>query len=563
MMWQNSFFERIIMSDQNKQETNDNIATDRKPELGMLDKKETKEDPSTQAQAPEYHRGIVLYSDGGSRPNPGFAGWGAHGYLYTTEPSNKGSGLIKQLITPFGYVPNAGDAKQKHKVVQPLEYFDFFGTSGTNTSNNAAEVDALRHSLAHIKTYDVKSIQVFTDSEYLRRGAMEWLDSWKRRNWVRDDGTQISNAHNWQSLAKEIDSVKEKNIDFSIQWVKGHADNFGNIIADKLATIGVMHSVNEQPKNECAVSPAQGYWKSEVERHPFIHMRRGYFNSVSEFNTPGHYYLAEPGGDDFLIGKKVPESAYCVVRLLKPENVIETVKARQFEVANMINAVMMLRLDKVYNPDVYDYIEQHGKYTLLPASKSSLGLNFVDNKPVTIEMNPPGLCLRAIDNFQHLDEMLDRFLKPDDATPCFGYKVHPITDAFYNVVEKKVKKEVVAKHELKSDFGVGFKALKIDVTVPVLVDEQSPSVRVGEKVIRTDPKDNSGELDHRVLSIPLVLGLDLPGRNSLKHLEDLNPRINLITWHESVNSLRYACVVEVDSGIGIWSNYFADKILLK
>lgn len=550
MMWQNLFRERSIMSDQNKQEVKETTDTN-------------------------HHQGIVIYSDGGCRPNPGYAGWGAHGYLYTTEPSNKGSGLIKQLITPFGYVPNTGDAKQKHTVVQPLQYFDFFGTSGSNASNNAAEVDALRHSLAKLKTYDVKNIQVYTDSEYLRRGATEWLESWKRRNWVRDDGTPISNSSSWKGLAQEIDHVKQKNINFSIQWVKGHSDNFGNTIADKLATIGVLHSTNQQPRNECSVSPAQGYWKSDVERHPFIHMRRGYFNSVSEYNIPGHYYLAEPGGDDFLIGKKVPESAYCVVRLLKPENVIEIVKERQFEIANTINAVMMLRLDKIYNPEVYEYIEDHGKYTLLQASKSVLGLNFVDNKPVTIEMNPPGLCLRAIDNFQFLDEMLDRFLKPEESTSCFGYKAHDITDTLYKKVEKKVKKETVIKYELDPVFGVGFKSLSQEVIVSRLSDnipkgmkiegiELQPSDKFEVRLnAATDGGDVCDTANEQKISIPLVLGLDLPSRNSLKHLEDLNPKISLITWQESVNSLRYACVVEVDSGVGIWSNYFADKILLK
>lgn len=408
----------------------------------MSDKKELQEDASTQALEPEYQKGIVLYSDGGCRPNPGYAGWGAHGYLYTTEPSNKGPGIIKQLVTPYGYVPITGNAKDNHMVVQPLEYFDFFGTSGTHSSNNAAEIDALSHSLAKIKNYDVSKINVYTDSEYLRRGISEWMDSWKRRNWTRDDGTTISNSHNWKSLSSELDYIKDKNISFSIQWVKGHSDNFGNSIADKLATIGVLHSTNKLTKNECFISPAQGYWKSNVVKHPFIHMKRGYFNSIKEYNVPGCYYLAEPGDDDYLIGKRTPEAAYCVVRLLKPEDVIETVKERQYEISQNINAIMMLRLDKIYNPDIYDYISKHGKYTLMQGSNSNFGLNFVDNNPVTIEMNPPGLCIRAIDNFQYLDEILDRFLNPDQSFSNIIYSSHDITSNFYNKNEKKLKKRL-------------------------------------------------------------------------------------------------------------------------
>lgn len=502
----------------------------------MSDKKEV---PVTESES-DAQKGIVIYSDAGARPNPGYAGWGAHGYLYTTEPSNKGTGLIKQLLTPYGYVPNVADAKQKHDVVQPIEYFDFFGTCGSHYSNNAAEIDALSHSLAKIKDYDVSRINVYTDSEYVRRGVTEWLANWKRCNWTRSDGTVVSNAHNWKALSNELDYIKDKNIKFSIQWVKGHSDNFGNIIADKLATIGVMHSTDKQSKNECTITPAQGYWKKAVDRHPFMNMRRSYFNSVKEHNVPGCYYLAEPGGDDFLIGKKVPESAYCVLRLTQPENIIETIKERQYEVAQNINAVMLMRLDKVYNPEVYDYIQTHGRYTLLQGSSNNFGLNFIDNKPVTVEINPPGLCLRAIDNFQYLDEILDRFLNPGTDTNAFMYTAHDITSNFYKEIEKKVKKEMVIRHELKSEFGVGSKSIKINVDIP-----------------KYNAKDTV------TVIVPLVLGLDLPNRNGLKHIEDLHPKVSLMTWYESPSSIRYACIVQIDTGIGIWSNYCADRILIK
>jgi hypothetical protein len=90
---------------------------------------------------------------------------------------------------------------------------------------------------------------------------------------------------------------------------------------------------------------------------------------------------------------------------------------------------------------------------------------------------------------------------------------------------------------LKPEFGVGAKSLSVTITLSINgVDKE--------------------------ITVPLVLGLDIPPRNSLKHIEDLNPKINLITWQDSENSVRYASIVEIDSGIGIWSNYFADRLLL-
>ena len=37
--------------------------------------------------------GVVIYSDGGARPNPGYGGWGIHGYLY-----KKNDNITKPVI---------------------------------------------------------------------------------------------------------------------------------------------------------------------------------------------------------------------------------------------------------------------------------------------------------------------------------------------------------------------------------------------------------------------------------------------------------------------------------
>jgi hypothetical protein len=52
----------------------------------------------------------------------------------------------------------------------------------------------------------------------------------------------------------------------------------------------------------------------------------------------------------------------------------------------------------------------------------------------------------------------------------------------------------------------------------------------------------------------------MPPRNNLKKIEGLNPRVYLITWRESQQSIRYATVIVTDVGYGIWSNFFADRI---
>lgn len=491
----------------------------------------------------QHKEGIVLYTDGGCVPNPGCGGWGVHGYHYTTEPSQRGTGLASQVLTEKGYVPMS----QAKKVVgvTPLHYFDFFGVSGNQVSNNAAEVDALFFALERLKQYDkVKSIQVFTDSEYLRRGLTEWVRTWKARNWCREDGTPVPNAVHWQRLLAEVEALKLKSVDLVIDWVKGHNDDFGNTMADKLASIAVSYQVHGSSMSDFTVSPAQGYWKSDVVKHPFLNYRRMYFNSVAELNIVGHYYQADTEtDDDYILGKKTPETCYSVVRLKEPDNVIEKIKSHQFMVSNMVNAVMRMRLDKVFSPDVYPFVENHGRHTMRQTAKSTMGIDFVDRKPITIELNPAGLSLRSIESFSFLEDLLDKFIRCRDGqmteldkrSTC---RLHDVTDKFFEKVEKTKKKEVTITSLLRPEFGVGFKDLMVDVVV-----------------------DFNGVTTN--VKIPLILGADVLPRNSLKRIETMNPKIHLITWMESEHTLRYACVVEVDSGIGIWANFFANRVFLK
>ena len=46
--------------------------------------------------------GIVFYTDGGCKPNPGRVGWGCHGYMYSTLLDKQGSGLSSTSLQVRG-----------------------------------------------------------------------------------------------------------------------------------------------------------------------------------------------------------------------------------------------------------------------------------------------------------------------------------------------------------------------------------------------------------------------------------------------------------------------------
>lgn len=498
--------------------------------------------------------GVVLYTDGSARPNPGNIGWGCHGYLYEYKDLKKPIIAENHWITDKGYIAlkhakeikaNIEDSStiniKEINIVEPTHYFDFLGSSDEEGTNNKAEILALYNSLMKVSEYNPKHITVYTDSEYVKNGITDWCRNWERGNWIKPDGSPIINSKQWKETYNLILALKSNGVEFKIDWVRAHSDNFGNNLADILSVIGMNYSTARQPRVEFAVKEAKSYWKSEIEKHPFINFKRVYFNSVSKFNIAGQYFQADPGVNDFTIGKRIPETGFAIVKLDEKEYAIESVKEKQFEISNDQNAIIMMKLDRVYSKEIYPYLKEHGKYCLLD-SKNNLNVNFIDKKPVTVEMNPTGLSLRAIETFNFLEDLLTDFNKYrlegfDSETNGLKINAHDITHEFFKIEEKKVKKELVTKYVLKEELNVGTRDFKITI------------------------KEDYNGKNVSVL-IPLILGTDLLPRNSLKKLEDLSPKVFIITWRESINSIRYATIIECENAIGIWSNFFADRIFL-
>ena len=140
---------------------------------------------------------IKIYTDGACSGNPGKGGWGA---------------LIQE-----------NDNEKK------------LSGSELNTTNNRMELTAVIRALEH---YDeAKEIEVFTDSKYVMQGITEWIKNWKTNHWKTSQKKDVKNKDLWVLL----DSVSAKH-DIKWSWVKGHAGDYGNEIADKLATQAVLLS---------------------------------------------------------------------------------------------------------------------------------------------------------------------------------------------------------------------------------------------------------------------------------------------------------------------------------
>ncbi len=105
------------------------------------------------------------------------------------------------------------------------------------TTNNRME---LRAALAALQALNRPcTVEVRTDSEYLRRGITEWLPRWQRNGWRTQAREPVKNQDLWRALARALASHE-----VTWRWVKGHAGDELNERADRLAvnalnTIGV------------------------------------------------------------------------------------------------------------------------------------------------------------------------------------------------------------------------------------------------------------------------------------------------------------------------------------
>ena len=263
---------------------------------------------------------MVLYTDGGCGPtNPGNGEYGIHGYLYTSVKPKKGSGCSDHIPTADGYVSKE-EAKTKSIVeVTPIHYIDEFGSMLKPCTNNIAELLSTTHGLRHAHDYEISEVHILTDSEYVRKGMESWVDGWIANGWLKHDKTEPANVKYWKDLVEARDALINRGVKIRLTWVKGHSDEIddmhdvlGNIIADKLATLGVTAGTRGNTVNEKIVSNAEGYWKQTVEKHPFISNSRLFFNTVPESIRPGEYYLGECGKDEDMLGKKTADGAFAI-----------------------------------------------------------------------------------------------------------------------------------------------------------------------------------------------------------------------------------------------------------
>ena len=521
---------------------------------------------------------FVFYCDGSARPNPGYTGWGVHGYRYTEESSK-----IKKSYHPTGFIPTTHGYRPdspefKDQAVAVDHFYELFGSHSIANTNNVAEMQAIIQTLSFVTQMDafdqIQKLVLITDSSYTRRGLEEWCKNWVKNGWVKVDGNPVANSDLWKELYHLKTKVEETIPYFKVEWVKGHAGEPGNEMADQLADMGVNisllygASIADQPQIHRCSFEANKYWNYSIDRHPLLHFKRLYFNN-SEINKPSGdylfkepeevYYLADTGKDDNLFGTGNQDHAFAVIHIPKEvDPIINLVKKVHREAAQDATGVVMMRLDKLYKPSIHRLIDAHKRHSLVPKVKSRINVNFLDDTPITEEVFPPGQIFRAISIFTTLEQLLVAYtnLSSDEEqrekfenekhviwpTPQSGsVYFQEITELFYESLTKKNQTFL----NLRKDIPQGKTVISLNLSF----------------------KPTTASDRELKASLPILLGADLPPRNSLKRIETENPKISIVFW--PIGDLIYQCayIVETrnannESDIkGIWTNYFSNTFI--
>ena len=165
-----------------------------------------------------------IYTDGACSGNPGPGGWGV--VIYFADGA-------------------------RHEL----------GGSATHTTNNRMELQAAIAGLqfVHQLPEQLRSVSIYTDSEYVKKGITQWLAGWKRKDWKTAKGQAVLNQDLWQQL----DQLNRSWIDW--HYVKAHAGHEGN---ERCDTIARAFSLGQTPTLTQAELPVAPEFASDLADLP-------------------------------------------------------------------------------------------------------------------------------------------------------------------------------------------------------------------------------------------------------------------------------------------------------
>ena len=138
----------------------------------------------------ETGRIVEIFTDGACSGNPGPGGWGAVLQYGATVKELKGGAPI--------------------------------------TTNNQMELTAAIEALNALKR--PVTVELHTDSSYVKDGLTKWIHGWKKNGWRTADKKPVKNLDLWQRLERAVERHE-----IAWEWVRAHAGHPETERADSIA----------------------------------------------------------------------------------------------------------------------------------------------------------------------------------------------------------------------------------------------------------------------------------------------------------------------------------------
>lgn len=482
----------------------------------------------------------VLYSDGGFHSNERAGGWGVHGYVYdTTEQPKKGSGNPKSTPTAEGY----SEGKNETAAVKVINYVDSFGSVVNARSNNQTELLATKNALSYILDKKIPETIIYSDSKYVVEGINKYLPKWKKANFTKSTGEEVSNKSDWMAVDALLNELSQANSEVKLAWIKGHNGNVGNELADKWASKGNCLAINGTDKIYKFEDPADGYWKVTPSQNRMFDQSKWYLSSLSDDRLTSKcgrtiYYLGDHG-DDEDVGKPQSDSSNSVIYVKETIPVLDEVRKQVIaRDPSQYGRLFVGALRNILNGNVTEDIMRFG-LDVFRSNPSNHSLATNNKLPVLFHQTPTGLSFYNIDNLEILRNILDEYLAGDKSII-----VTDLTDLLYEVSEKK---------------GVTVRTLRKEISNTV----KFLDVAVKYNLSLASELRKMTDVPTKTSKLRLIVGSDIISRNALSALADSVKRVVVLTWRESDSVFRYATVIETEEDIGIWANPFGNFKLVK
>lgn len=485
--------------------------------------------------------GVVIYTDGGAEPPVGPGGSGLFGYTFEIGKSITPA-LLKDTYYPSSEGYYQADTLPKGAYwVEPIEELHGGIAFPMPVTNNIAELSAAVKALEEIVNKKWTYACIRPDSRYFMDNYLNTLETWAKNRWTISNGDPVKNQVIWERLLELKKELADLGIEPKLVWVKGHQKEPGNVRADALATLAkesakLAKSYNRLEYGRAALVDTVEERTKVPEYNRMFDSRRWYFtNNGSEDRVNEHgfnvYYLGAHGKDDALAGKLMAEGTYSVLWTKEPEPVLEKVREHQIDLSRGAYGEFVIGdLDVICSKKIYEDIYVNGTfwYPVLPYTKNIVSLD--TETLLTTEAKPAGLMLYAAERLMRADQLLAQFYRREFDEGSLT----DVTDQLFDVTVKGEKET----YKLSKDITTAAKVVPLKFELPF-----------GDKDAKTT--------EH------LMLGTDLPKRNTLSALAKRGCRVYVYTKRLSNNSFWFCSFVESAGDMGIWMGEPANVRILK